>query len=167
MNQLMKPNLLRIRLRRCAVGVACVLALSACEGPATDAATHEAGTARGGNAEARRAAAQLEIEALPGAGGGPFEGRELDPPLAAPQFTLTDTGAGRSTSRRTQPGPSPCCTSATPAARTSARRTWRRHPSDVLAYTGDHRGHVSYPFGSPPSAFAGDLPQLIDSEWNA
>lgn len=40
---------------------------------------------------ARRAAAQLEVEALPGAGGGPFEGRELDPPLVTPDFALTAT----------------------------------------------------------------------------
>jgi protein SCO1/2 len=42
-----------------------------------------------------------------------------------------------------------------------------QHPSDVLAYTADHRAHVTYPFGTPPGAYVEDLPKLISADWNA
>lgn len=241
MTQPMQLNLMQTRLRRCAIGVACALALTACGGTAADI-TSDGGTQS--SAQARRAAAQLEVEALPGAGGGPFEGRELDPPLVSPQFTLTDT-AGRpfdfardATSPVTLlyfgytscPDVCPAHMAAIskalsdlppkqadqvqvlfitvdtlnddgarlrgyldnfdptfvgltgtaeqintalrsvglqPTAISSEEEFPPQHPSDVLAYTSDRRGHVSYPFGSPPSAFAADIPRLIDSDWNA
>ena len=71
-------------LRRLFV-VAWLLWLSACGGAAADA------PAAGNDSYARRAAAQLEVEALPGTGGGPYAGRELDLPLVPPDFVLADT----------------------------------------------------------------------------
>ena len=226
-----------MQMRRRALGVACVLALTAC-GTATGAANDEAGT-QGDSAVARRAAAQLEVEALPGIGGGPFEGRELDPPLVTPRFTLTDTAGQPFDFDRDATSPVTMlyfgytsCPDVCPAhmaalgkalselpaeqadqvqvvfitvdtlnddgprlrdyldnfdprfvgltgtadeVNTALRSVGLaptaistedafppQHPSDVLAYTGDRRAHVSYPFGSPPSAFARDIPRLID-----
>ena len=71
-------------LRRLFV-VAWLLWLPACGGAAADA------PAAGNDSYARRAAAQLEVEALPGTGGGPYAGRELDLPLVPPDFVLADT----------------------------------------------------------------------------
>jgi protein SCO1/2 len=244
--------------RRRAAGVGCALLLAACGGGAgtgTGAATADAATAGGNGGYARSAAAQLEVEALPGAGGGQFEGRELDLPLVTPDFTLTDSTGAPFDFRRdaTRPvtllyfGYASCpdvCpahmaaiskalselpaaqaeqvqvlfvsvdtvndTPATlgdylgnfagpdepraddvgsnfvgltgtadevnvalrsvglpPTAISDAGQFPPRHPSDVLAYTADGRAHVSYPFGTPPSAYAGDLPKLISADWNA
>jgi protein SCO1/2 len=226
-----------MQMRRRALGVACVLALTAC-GTATGTADDAAG-AQGDSAQARRAAAQLEVEALPGTGGGPFEGRELEPPLVTPRFALTDTAgqpfdfARDATSPVTMlyfgytscPDVCPAHMAAlskalselpaeqadqvqvvfitvdtlnddgarlrdyldnfdpsfvgltgtadevnaalrsvglAPTAISTKDEFPPQHPSDVLAYTGDRRAHVSYPFGSPPSAFAHDIPRLID-----
>lgn len=72
--------------------VASAVLLGACAGAASPSASASASATREDTTSyARRAAAQLQVEALPGAGGGPFEGRELDLPLARPDFVLTDT----------------------------------------------------------------------------
>lgn len=221
------------------LGVACALWLGACGGPATD----EPAAGNGDDGYARRAAAQLEVEALPGADGGPFAGRELELPLVTPDFVLTDTAGEPFDFARdaTRPvtllyfGYASCpdvcpahmaaiskALSEMPAAQAeqvevlfvsvdavndtpetlgdyldnfsadfigltgtadevnAALRSVGlaptaisgpdefppRHPSDVLAYTADHRAHVTYPFGTPPSAYAGDLPQLVSADWN-
>jgi protein SCO1/2 len=77
---------------------AAALLLSACSGASGAGDAGTVGTADTGDVatsdhalQARRAAAQLEVEALPGADGGPLAGRELDPPLVTPDFELTDT----------------------------------------------------------------------------
>jgi protein SCO1 len=237
--------------RRRLIGLACVLALTACGGAtgaptvagrdATGAPTAAAGDDDG---YARRAAAQLEVEALPGAGDGPFAGRELELPLVAPDFVLTDTAGEPFDFRRDATRPvtllyfgyascpdvcpahmaaiskavsempaeqadrvqvlfvsvdavndtpetlgdylgnfSPDFVGLTgtaeevnaalrsvglpPTAISDAGDFPPRHPSDVLAYTSDRRAHVTYPFGTPPSAYADDLPQLISADWNA
>jgi protein SCO1/2 len=246
--------------RRRVVGVACALWLTAC-GSATGApAAGDATTAAAADGGyARRAAAQLEVEALPGAGGGPFAGRELELPLVTPDFVLT-AAAGEPfdfrrdatrpvtllyfgyascpdvcpahmaaiskalselpaeqaeqvqvlfvsvdavndtpetlgdylsnfASRETRAGASGPGTGSPdfvgltgsadevnaalrsvglpPTAISDAGQFPPRHPSDVLAYTADRRAHVTYPFGTPPSAYADDLPQLISADWNA
>ncbi|HSK91025.1 MAG TPA: SCO family protein [Euzebyales bacterium] len=194
--------------------------------------------------EARRAAAQLEVEALPGTGGGPFVGRELDPPLVTPRFVLTDTAGETFDFARDATHPVTLmyfgytsCPDVCPAHMAAISKALSElpdaqaeqvqvvfvsvdavndspdqlrdyldnfspefvgltgtagevnaalrsvglaptaiaegdqfppeHPSDVLAYTADGRAHVTYPFGTPPSAYAEDIPQLIDSDWNA
>jgi protein SCO1/2 len=223
--------------RRPVVGVVCMLVLGACAG-----SPGAGDTARDDDASARRAAAQLEVEALPGAGGGPFEGRELDPPLATPQFVLTGTDDEPFDFRKdaTRPltllyfGYTGCpdvCPAhmaaiskalselpdaqadevqvlfvsvdpvndtpqrlrdyldnfdtdfvgltgtaeevnaamrsigLAPTAIADADQFPPQHPSDVLAYTADQSAHVSYPFGTPPSAYAGDIPQLLSEDW--
>lgn len=231
--------------RRRAAGVGCALLLAACGGGAgtgTGAATADAATAGGNGGYARSAAAQLEVEALPGAGGGQFEGRELDLPLVTPDFTLTDSTGAPFDFRRdaTRPvtllyfGYASCpdvCPAhmaaiskalselpdaqadevqvlfvsvdpvndtpqrlrdyldnfdtdfvgltgtadevnaamrsigLAPTAIADADQFPPQHPSDVLAYTADQSAHVSYPFGTPPSAYAGDIPQLLSEDW--
>jgi len=193
---------------------------------------------------ARRAAAQLEVEALPGAGGGPFEGRELDPPLVTPDFTLTATDGSTFDFRRDADAPvtllyfgytsCPDVCPAHMAAISSALARLPRdiaddvdvlfvsvdtvnddpeqlasylgnfnddfvgltgtaadvdaalvsvglaptaisepegfpptHPSYVLAYTDDGRGHVAYPFGTPPAAYAADIRALRTHAWTS
>jgi protein SCO1 len=74
-------------LALCALLLAACGSASAVDGGA-DVATSD-GTDTGGYA--RRAAAQLQVEALPGVDGGAFAGRDLDLPLAQPDFVLTDT----------------------------------------------------------------------------
>jgi protein SCO1/2 len=224
-------------LRRLFV-VAWLLWLPACGGAAADA------PAAGNDSYARRAAAQLEVEALPGTGGGPYAGRELDLPLVPPDFVLADTAGEPFDFARdaTRPvtllyfGYASCpdvcpahmaaigkALSEMPAAQaeqvqvlfvsvdavndtpetlddyldnfspdfvgltgtadevnaalqavglppTAISDTDQfppQHPSDVLAYTADHRAHVTYPFGTPPGAYVEDLPKLISADWNA
>jgi protein SCO1/2 len=261
-------------LRRLFV-VAWLLWLPACGGAAADA------PAAGNDSYARRAAAQLEVEALPGTGGGPYAGRELDLPLVPPDFVLADTAGEPFDFARdaTRPvtllyfGYASCpdvcpahmaaiskALSQMPAAQADQvqvlfvsvdtvndtpetlgdyldnfadpgsaklRGSWFRetrggafgrekrasdrlrrtetsgpdfvgltgtadqvnaalqavglpptaisdtdqfppqHPSDVLAYTADHRARVTYPFGTPPGAYVEDLPKLISADWNA
>jgi protein SCO1/2 len=224
-------------LRRLFV-VAWLLWLPACGGAAAEA------PAAGNDSYARRAAAQLEVEALPGTGGGPYAGRELDLPLVPPDFVLADTAGEPFDFARdaTRPvtllyfGYASCpdvcpahmaaigkALSEMPAAQaeqvqvlfvsvdavndtpetlddyldnfspdfvgltgtadevnaalqavglppTAISDTDQfppQHPSDVLAYTADHRAHVTYPFGTPPGAYVEDLPKLISADWNA
>jgi protein SCO1/2 len=224
-------------LRRLFV-VAWLLWLPACGGAAAEA------PAAGNDSYARRAAAQLEVEALPGTGGGPYAGRELDLPLVPPDFVLADTAGEPFDFARdaTRPvtllyfGYASCpdvcpahmaaigkALSEMPAAQaeqvqvlfvsvdavndtpetlddyldnfspdfvgltgtadevnaalqavglppTAISDTDQfppQHPSDVLAYTADHRAHVTYPFGTPPGAYVEDLPKLISAAWNA
>jgi protein SCO1/2 len=224
-------------LRRLFV-VAWLLWLPACGGAAAEA------PAAGNDSYARRAAAQLEVEALPGTGGGPYAGRELDLPLVPPDFVLADTAGEPFDFARdaTRPvtllyfGYASCpdvcpahmaaigkALSEMPAAQaeqvqvlfvsvdavndtpetlddyldnfspdfvgltgtadevnaalqavglppTAISDTDQfppQHPSDVLAYTADHRAHVTYPFGTPPGAYVEDLPELISADWNA
>ena len=239
--------------RRCMVGAVLLLTLAGC-GPAASsddpstaatAPTSEApATSSAAGSYARRAAAQLEVEALPGADGGRFAGRELDLPLVTPDFVLTDTDGKPFDFQQhaTRPVtllyfgyagcPDVCPThmaavskalselpdgqaeqvqvlfvsvdsvNDTPdtlgsyldnfdedfvgltgtadevnralssvglpqTAISSAAEFPPRHPSDVLAYTSDGRAHVVYPFGTAPSAYAGDIPQLISADWGA
>lgn len=237
-------------VRRRLFVVALVLWLSACATAAPDApAAGDAGggadapAAGNGDASyARRAAAQLEVEALPGTGDGPFAGRELELPLVTPDFVLTDAeGApfafGRDAIRPVTllyfgyaacPDVCPAHMAAIgkalsempaaqaeqvqvlfvsvdavndtpetlgdyldnfdpdfvgltgtagevnaalrsvglpPTAISDSDQFPPRHPSDVLAYTADRRAHVTYPFGTPPSAYAEDLPRLISADW--
>jgi protein SCO1 len=225
-------------LRRRLFVVAWLLWLPACGGAAAEA------PAAGNDSYARRAAAQLEVEALPGTGGGPYAGRELDLPLVPPDFVLADTAGEPFDFARdaTRPvtllyfGYASCpdvcpahmaaigkALSEMPAAQaeqvqvlfvsvdavndtpetlddyldnfspdfvgltgtadevnaalqavglppTAISDTDQfppQHPSDVLAYTADHRAHVTYPFGTPPGAYVEDLPKLISADWNA
>jgi protein SCO1/2 len=232
-------------LRRRLFVVALVLSMSACTAAAPGApAAGDSDAPAAGNDDgyARRAAAQLEVEALPGTGDGPFAGRELDLPLVAPDFALTDTtGAPFAFARdATRPvtllyfGYAACpdvcpahmaaiskalsempsaqaeqvqvlfvsvdavndtpetlgdyldsfdpdfvgltgtaeevnaalrSVGLPPTAISDADQFPPRHPSDVLAYTADRRAHVTYPFGTPPSAYAEDLPRLISADW--
>lgn len=235
--------------RRLAISVACMLVLTACGAAAgtesdSAAAENDSVATQPDQALARRAAAQLEVEAIPGTGGGPFEGRELDPPLVEPRFTLTDTSGEPFDLARDATGPvtllyfgytgcpdvcpthmaaiakalsdlpaeqaervdvvfvsvdtvnddgqrlrdyldrfDPSFVGLTgtadqvddalqsiglpPTAIGDADEFPPQHPSDVLAYTADGRAHVSYPFGTAPSAFEADIPRLIDADWNS
>jgi protein SCO1/2 len=82
---------------RSVVALSALLLATACAGTAgapsgaAAPAPSAAATVTAGSPEARRAAAQLQVEAIAGAGGGPFVGRELEPPLYPPRATLTDT----------------------------------------------------------------------------
>jgi len=193
---------------------------------------------------ARRAAAQLEVEALPGAGGGAFEGRELDPPLVTPDFALTGTDGSTFDFRRDADAPVTLlyfgytsCPDVCPAHMAAISNALSRlpadvaddvdvlfvsvdavnddaeqlasyldnfdddflgltgtaeqvnaalasvglpptaisdaeafppaHPSYVLAYTDDGRGHVAYPFGTPPAAYAADIRALRTHNWTS
>lgn len=86
------PEMSQINARvRLLTVVATALVLGGCAGAASPSASSSGTQESPATSYARRAAAQLQVEALPGAGGGPFEGRELDLPLARPDFVLTDT----------------------------------------------------------------------------
>jgi protein SCO1 len=240
--------------RRYLVGAICLLTLAGCGPAATGDASSTAAPTRTSEAPpatpsatggyARRAAAQLEVEALPGADGGRFAGRELDLPLATPDFVLTDTDGkpfdfqqhatrpvtllyfGYASCPDVCPAHMAAISKALselpdgqaeqvqvlfvsvdsvndtpdtlgsylgnfdddfvgltgtadeinhalssvglpPTAISSADEFPPRHPSDVLAYTSDGRAHVVYPFGTAPSAYSGDIPQLISTDWRA
>jgi len=225
----------------------CALLLVACGSAGAVGANGAAEAATGADdarSYARRAAAQLEVEALPGTDGGAFAGRDLDLPLATPDFVLTDTAGRPFDFRRDATTPVTLvyfgytsCPDVCPAHMAAISSAISRlptaqaddvqvlfvsvdavndtperlrdylanfdpdfvgltgtadevngalasvglpptaissesdfppqHPSDVLAYTADGRAHVVYPFGSKPSAYARDLPALIDADWAA
>jgi protein SCO1/2 len=215
------------------------------DGAATPDAASSAAAAPGApSGAARRAAAQLEVEALPGAGGGPFEGRELDPPLVMPDFALTATDGSTFDFQRDADAPVTLlyfgytsCPDVCPAHMAAISSALSRlpadvaddvdvlfvsvdavnddpaqltsylgnfdedflgltgtaeqvnaalvsvglaptaisdagafppaHPSYVLAYTGDGKGHVAYPFGTPPAAYAADIRALRTHDWTS
>lgn len=246
--------------RRYLAGAICVVTLAGCAGvgsgdggdggdaSATGAASPTSAPSPAAaspvNAYARRAAAQLEVEALPGADGGRYAGRELELPLVTPDFVLTDTDGkpfdfqqhatrpvtlvyfGYASCPDVCPAHMAAISKALseipetqakqvqvlfvsvdavndtpqklgdylsnfnedfvgltgtadevnralssvglpPTAISSENEFPPTHPSTVLAYTSDGRAHVVYPYGSPPSAYTGDIPQLISADWGA
>lgn len=227
----------------------CAVLLSGCGAAADSGAAPEPRPAASSapaapQGPARRAAAQLEVEALPGADGGPFEGRELAPPLVTPDFALT-AGDGSTFDWRRDADADvtllyfgyTSCPDVCPAHMAAISSALSRlpadvaddvdllfvsvdtvnddpaqvasylgnfddsfvgltgsaaqvnaaltsvglpptaiddpdefppaHPSYVLAYTADGRGHVAYPFGTPPATYAADLRALRTHDWGS